>query len=222
MYWEQDSGHPKRGGMSRVRPGALFHFIKVVSHLERTYDIQGLKPEALKELLPLAFHRWFSNHSLNLVSGRVMETFVPDAEFISEPAPPRSFSTSGLEVGKLYSREALALMWGYKSFHPLARGVVTPKSSNTIILFVSGGENGAASGGYNNALVGNQLFWEGPRDHFAESRITSSKSSGEKIILFWRDIHRSDFSYKGEIEMASFELSQPEPSKFVFRVKSAI
>ena len=25
MYWEHDSGRPKRGGMSRVRPGALFH-----------------------------------------------------------------------------------------------------------------------------------------------------------------------------------------------------
>jgi len=222
MYWEHDSGRPKRGGMSRVRPGALFHFIKVVSHLERTYDIQGLKAEALKELLPVAFHRWFSNQSLNLFSGRVMETSVPEADFISEPDSPQSFSTSGLEVGRLYSREALASMWGYKSFHPLARGVVTPKSSNTIILFVSGGENESANGGYNNALIGDQLFWEGPRDHFAESRIISSKSSADKIILFWRDVHRSDFSYKGEIEVASFELSQAEPSKFVFRVKSVI
>jgi hypothetical protein len=175
-----------------------------------------------KELLPLAFHRWFSNPSVNLVYRRAIETTVPEAEFISEPDSPQSFSTSGLEVGRLYSREALASMWGYKSFHPLARGVVTPKLSNIIILFASGGENEATCRGYNNALSGNQLFWEGPRDHFAESRILSPKSTGEKIILFWRDIHRSDFSYKGEIELASFELSQAEPSKFVFQVKTVI
>ena len=222
MYWDQKTNRPKRGGMSRVRPGALFHFIKVISQLERTYDIQGLQADALKELLPLGFHRWFPSQASNHVSGRVMETSVSDAEFLSESDPPRSFSTSILEVGRLYSREALASMWGYKSFHPLARGVVTPKSSDTIILFVSGGQNEGASGGYNNSLTGNQLLWEGPRDHFAEPRIISAKANGERIILFWRDIHRSDFSYKGEVELVSFELSRESPSRFVFQFKPNI
>ena len=222
IYWDHETNRPKRGGMSRVRPGALFHFIKVISQLERTYDIQGLQADALKELLPLSFHRWFPTQTSNHVSGSVMEASVSEALSLPESDSARSFSTSGLKVGRLYSREVLASMWGYKSFHPLARGVVTPKSSDTIILFVSGGQSEVTSAGYNNSLTVNQLLWEGPRDHFAETRIISSKENRERIILFWRDTHRSDFSYKGDVELVSFELSRESPSRFVFQFKPNI
>jgi hypothetical protein len=35
-----------------------------------------------------------------------------------------------ISLGKLYSRNRLPDLWGYSSFHGLARGVVTPRDSN--------------------------------------------------------------------------------------------
>ena len=42
-----------------------------------------------------------------------------------------------IHVGESYSRPRLADLWGYSGYQALARGVVTPRDSNRIILFVT-------------------------------------------------------------------------------------
>ncbi len=42
-----------------------------------------------------------------------------------------------IRKGGSYSRPQLAELWGYASFHAIARGVVTPQGKNKIILFVT-------------------------------------------------------------------------------------
>lgn len=42
-----------------------------------------------------------------------------------------------ITVSQSYSRNELAKLWGYASMHAIARGVVTPKDDNKIILFVT-------------------------------------------------------------------------------------
>lgn len=48
---------------------------------------------------------------------------------------PISFAKIAKEV--TYSRQTLAELWGYASFHAIARGVVTPRNDNKIVLFVT-------------------------------------------------------------------------------------
>jgi hypothetical protein len=79
-----------------------------------------------------------------------------------------------LAIGSAYSRNTLAELWGYKGFQALARGVVTPNNDNKIILFLTHTKQNNAEQ-YNDELIGDILHWEGPTDHFAESRIVESK-----------------------------------------------
>lgn len=88
-----------------------------------------------------------------------------------------------ISVGASYSRETLARLWGYSSFHALARGVVTPQGDNLIILFVTE-EQQTSSEQYVDRLIGNVLYWEGPNDHFAETRMVNSAQTGDQIHLF--------------------------------------
>jgi hypothetical protein len=46
-------------------------------------------------------------------------------------------SFANISKGATYSRQVLAELWGYASFHAIARGVVTPRGDNKIVLFVT-------------------------------------------------------------------------------------
>ena len=46
-------------------------------------------------------------------------------------------SFSEIKIGQTYTRPKLAELWGYAGYQALARGVVTPKDDNKIILFVT-------------------------------------------------------------------------------------
>ncbi len=48
-----------------------------------------------------------------------------------------AISMNGLAFGSKYSRQQLATHWGYVTIHPIARGVVTPRDDNKIVLFVT-------------------------------------------------------------------------------------
>jgi hypothetical protein len=48
---------------------------------------------------------------------------------------PISFAK--ITKGATYSRQVLAELWGYSNFHAIARGVVTPRDDNKIVLFVT-------------------------------------------------------------------------------------
>ena len=116
-----------------------------------------------------------------------------------------------------YSRKELAEIWGYTSFHAIARGVVTPRGDNKIILFVTE-EKQTDFEQYADSLHGNVLEWEGPTDHFAEVRILNSDKSGDEIHLFHRDRHHASFTYYGRLRLESYTLNLDRPSRFTFEI----
>jgi putative restriction endonuclease len=120
-----------------------------------------------------------------------------------------------IALGETYSRKHLAHLWGYASFQAIARGVVTPKDDNKIILFVTG-EKQASSTQYQDLIQGNRLLWDGPNDHFAEERMLDTSRSGDEIHLFYRDRHHMDFIYQGRLEVVSCTQNTGHPSQFVF------
>ncbi len=120
-------------------------------------------------------------------------------------------------IGNSYSRHELAELWGYVSIHAIARGVVTPKNDNKIILFVTR-EKQVGAEQYEDELSGKELRWEGPTDHFAEERLLASTQTGDEIHLFYRDRHHMDFVYYGKLEVIGCDRHADRPSKFIFRV----
>lgn len=128
---------------------------------------------------------------------------------------PVSFTQ--ITVGHSYSRNELAKLWGYASMHAIARGVVTPKDDNKIILFVTR-EKQTSAEQYEDELSGNELRWEGPNDHFAEDRMIAASEARDELHLFYRERHHTDFVYRGQLEVISHERHTDRPSRFVFRV----
>jgi hypothetical protein len=128
---------------------------------------------------------------------------------------PVSFSE--LVVGHAYSRAELARIWGYAGIQALARGVVTPREDNKIILFVTG-EKRNQDEQYEDELSGEILHSEGPNDHFAENRMVMAAGSNDEIHLFYRDRHEGDFTYHGRLELVKCDRYSDRPSKFTFRL----
>jgi hypothetical protein len=124
---------------------------------------------------------------------------------------------SKIKVGQSYSRNTLAALWGYRSYQAIARGVVTPKADNKILLFVTENKQESAEQ-YVDRLHGDVLHWEGPNDHFAEERMLKAALSGEEIHLFHRSRHHSDFTYLGKLTVEKHTIMTGSPSKFAFRV----
>jgi hypothetical protein len=213
--------------MSKTRPGALFHLVRVLQHLERTYDLMGMDGGAVSHLLPDAFKNWLPEKELfdlnGIESSRVQETPTmsyernTSASTLSPTDRNESWvSMDGLQIGEQYTREQLAEMWGYASYHALARGVVTPKDTHLINLFVTESSAAGESPHYVNVLGANSLAWEGPEDHFAEERIVSSDKGSDEIHVFYREVHRSAFRYLGRVQVRSFTRNTDRPSRFVF------
>jgi len=123
-----------------------------------------------------------------------------------------------LHTGELYSRPALADLWGYSGYQALARGVVTPRDSNIIILFVTE-EKQALQEQYADRLVGHILQWEGPTDHFAEDRMANAQGNGDEIHVFHRQHHHTDFEYLGRATVLTVEHRIDRPSSFQFRLE---
>ena len=128
---------------------------------------------------------------------------------------PISFAK--ITKGATYSRQALAELWGYASFHAIARGVVTPREDNKIVLFVTEEKQPSAEQ-YADRLSANKLHWEGPTDHFAEDRMLKALSTGDEIHLFYRERHHSQFTYYGRLELIGQDLRTDKPSQFTFHV----
>lgn len=128
---------------------------------------------------------------------------------------PVSFAT--IALGSEYSRNALADIWGYSSYHAIARGVVTPQQDNKIILFVTEEKQDSLEQ-YADRLDGSTLHWEGPNDHFAERRMLSASNSGDEIHLFYRTRHHTDFTYMGRVAVIAHTAFVDCPSKFTFKI----
>jgi len=126
-------------------------------------------------------------------------------------------SFADIQVGREYSRHELARRWGYRSFHAIARGVVTPRDDNKIILFVTE-QKQSGSEPYDDVFLGDTLIWEGPNDHFAEDRLLNASATGDEIHLFHRYRHHCDFVYRGRLAVVSCERTTNRPSRFTFHV----
>jgi hypothetical protein len=122
-----------------------------------------------------------------------------------------------IRVGTSYSRQTLAQLWGYESFHAIARGVVTPKDDHKIILFVTEEKQDSAEQ-YQDSLREEVLDWEGPLDHFAEDRMIRASITNEEIHLFYRVRHHADFVYLGRLRLAESQRFTDRPSKFRFQI----
>lgn len=128
---------------------------------------------------------------------------------------PISFAS--IKPGTSYSRNALAKAWGYKSFHAIARGIVTPQSDNKIVIFITE-EKQNSSRQYQDRLVGKILKCEGPDDHFAEERIAHAATNGEQLHLFYRKRHHTDFTYLGEIKLLKLVPGASSPTYFEYEL----
>lgn len=128
-----------------------------------------------------------------------------------------AISFVGIEKGAEYSRPTLAALWGYSSYHAIARGVVTPRDGRFIVLFVTETKQSTAEQ-YADRLTGRQLEWEGPKDHFAEARMLSCEQSGDEIHLFHRERHHADFVYCGRLKLIGYEGHTEKPSRFEFEL----
>lgn len=127
------------------------------------------------------------------------------------------FDLTPLELGCLYTRPELAALWGYADYHAFARGVFTPRGANTIVLFVTR-QKQAGLTAYKDALLGEQLTWEGEAGHRSDERIARAADRGESIHLFYRDVHHTPFRYHGQVLLTRFAERREGPSRFEFRL----
>lgn len=91
-----------------------------------------------------------------------------------------SFNSNLLERGCFYTRPELALLWGYADFHALSRGVFTPRNARAIVLFVTRAKQRGLTP-YQDRLSGDQLHWEGEKEHGTDYRIARAAENGEGI-----------------------------------------
>ena len=122
-----------------------------------------------------------------------------------------------LRIGEEYERPQLAEHWGYVSHHAISRGVITPKGTRYIILFVTK-EKQEFLTQYQDSIEGDILHWEGEEKHGSDDRIIHSRENGDEIHLFYRERHHSPFVYLGPITLLNYEQRTDAPSSFIFRV----
>jgi 5-methylcytosine-specific restriction protein A len=121
----------------------------------------------------------------------------------------------GLFAGEAYDRPELAKMWGYKDWHAIGRGIVTPAGHKLVMLFVTKEKQDALTQ-YNDHFEGDLLHMEGETNHAADQRLINARTNGDSIYLFYRDHHHTSFVYYGPVELRSYELNQGDPSRFIF------
>jgi hypothetical protein len=128
-------------------------------------------------------------------------------------------SFDNLTIGQTYDRPALVKLWDLGSYHAIGRGVVTPKGSNLIILFVTK-EKQQCLTQYKDFLSDDLLYWEGEDGHGNDERIAHASKNEDEIHLFYRERHHSPFTYHGRIILTHYVRCTDKPSEFVFKVIS--
>lgn len=128
-----------------------------------------------------------------------------------------AFDPKALTLGTLYPRTELYRMWGYAGVEAISRGVVTPRGTAYIILFVTRQKQQSLTQ-YRDFISGDHLHWEGERAHGSDRRIARAAERGEEIHLFYRDIHHTPFRYHGQVLLLRFREHADRPSEFIFRL----
>ncbi len=124
-----------------------------------------------------------------------------------------------LQIGMQYDRPYLANVWGYKDFHAIAKGAVTPRATPYVILFITR-EKQDFQTQYEDRLENGVLEIEGETNHMADERMINASDVGDQIYLFYRDRHHMPFTYYGRIHLVTYEKHSDSPSRFTFRVPS--
>ncbi len=126
---------------------------------------------------------------------------------------PVSFHS--IVVDNPYDRPQLAEIWGYKGFQAIAKGVVTPRGTPFVILFITK-EKQSFLTQYEDRFEDGVLEIEGETSHMADSRILHAEANEDEIHLFYRDRHHSPFIYQGRIFLTDHTLHTDKPSHFRF------
>lgn len=122
-----------------------------------------------------------------------------------------------LMLGHYYSRPELARLWGYKSHKAIESGVVTPKGTALILVFVTRIKQGNLPQ-YRDYLSGDLLAWEGQKKHRTDQAIINAEVLGKEIHLFYREIHHAPFEYRGPIRLRNHSLLRERPSRYEFQL----
>jgi hypothetical protein len=86
-----------------------------------------------------------------------------------------------LLLGQTYSRPELAALWGYRDWHAVGRGVVTPRGQDVVVLFITK-EKQAALEQYADEFDGELLRMEGEVGHATDQRLAQSPG-GDRVYL---------------------------------------
>lgn len=122
-----------------------------------------------------------------------------------------------ISKGSEWDRNELANLWGYQSFHALARGVFTPAGQRFIVLFVTEQKQESLTQ-YDDRLVGKVLHWEGEDGHQNDLRIAHAGENGDEIHVLYRERHHEPFRYLGEVRVKKATLLTKQPSQFELEV----
>ena len=129
-------------------------------------------------------------------------------------------SIDGLVIRNKYTANQLADMWGYKDHHAIVKGIVTPKDSNIVILFVTKKKQSGATP-YIDELKGNILYMQGQEKHGTDKRLFSNLNANQdEIYLFYRDMHHMPFMYYGRTFLIEATKHTDEPSEFQFLIEN--
>ncbi len=122
-----------------------------------------------------------------------------------------------LSIFNKYNRHYLADFFGYKNYYAISRGVVTPSKQSLIILFVTFDKQKSETQ-YKDWIDGEFLHWEGENMHLSDKRIINAKKNNEKIYLFYRNKHHTDFIFYGEIFLWGCLEETNKPSNFIYKI----
>ena len=122
-----------------------------------------------------------------------------------------------LQIFNKYDRNYLADFFGYKNRFAILRGVVTPSKQPIIILFVTFIKQKSETQ-YKDWIEDEFLHWEGENQHISDKRIINAKSNNEKIYLFYRNKHHTEFTFYGEILLWGCLEETKKPSNFIYKV----
>lgn len=124
-------------------------------------------------------------------------------------------SLDTLVIGNTYDRPYLASLWGYKDWHAIGKGIVTPSGDNKMILFVTK-EKQESLTQYQDDFVDGILHMDGEKNHSTDDRLVLSSSSGDEVYLFYRDRHHAYFTFCGRVYLAEYQNFTDKPSRFTF------
>jgi 5-methylcytosine-specific restriction protein A len=126
-------------------------------------------------------------------------------------------TVDSLVLGEAYDRPYLARLWGYEGPQAIARGVITPAGQRVIVLFVTKIKQSGYTQ-YENRFEGDVLHMEGERgDAPTNARLKNASTAGDRIYLFYRERHHSDFIFYGE---ASIEHIAETPDRIHFSLRT--